>query len=45
VWYAGQVMGLIHDIPTVAELMERIEREANEVLATLGQSVAAKSKL
>ncbi|KAI1621327.1 hypothetical protein EDD37DRAFT_112038 [Exophiala viscosa] len=45
VWYAGQVMGLIHDIPTVAELLKRIEREANEVLANLRHSVAAKSKL
>ncbi|KAH8806174.1 2-nitropropane dioxygenase [Xylogone sp. PMI_703] len=39
VWYAGQVMGLIHDIPTCAELMARIEREAAEVLARLGRSV------
>ena len=29
VW-AGQVIGLIHDVPTVAELMERMEREAHE---------------
>jgi NAD(P)H-dependent flavin oxidoreductase YrpB (nitropropane dioxygenase family) len=31
VW-AGQVQGLIHDIPTVAELMERIVREATEII-------------
>jgi nitronate monooxygenase len=31
VW-AGQVQGLIHDIPTVAELMERIVREATDIL-------------
>ena len=31
VW-AGQVQGLIHDIPTVAELMERIIREATEIV-------------
>src|SRR6201996_2495956 len=30
VW-AGQVQGLIHDIPPVAELMERIVREATDV--------------
>ncbi len=30
---AGQVMGLIHDIPTVAELIDRIMAEANEVIA------------
>jgi nitronate monooxygenase len=31
VW-AGQVQGLIHDIPTVAELMERIVREATDII-------------
>jgi NAD(P)H-dependent flavin oxidoreductase YrpB (nitropropane dioxygenase family) len=31
VW-AGQVQGLIHDIPTVAELIERIMREASEII-------------
>ncbi|KAL4861039.1 hypothetical protein BDV12DRAFT_208441 [Aspergillus spectabilis] len=39
VWYAGQVMGLIHDIPTCAELMERIEMEATGVLSGLSRSV------
>ncbi|KAF3390090.1 Nitronate monooxygenase [Talaromyces pinophilus] len=28
VWTAGQVVGLIHDIPTCADLLERIQREA-----------------
>jgi hypothetical protein len=37
VWTAGQVMGLIHDIPTNAELLTRIEREAIETMkATQG---------
>ena len=31
---AGQVMGLIHDIPTVQELIDRIMAEAEEVIAT-----------
>ena len=31
VW-AGQVQGLIHDIPTVAELIDRIIREATEII-------------
>ncbi len=31
VW-AGQVQGLIHDVPTVAELMDRIMREAADVI-------------
>jgi nitronate monooxygenase len=33
VW-AGQVQGLIHDIPTVAELMDRIVREAVDIIKT-----------
>lgn len=32
VWTAGQVIGLIHDIPTCAELVKRIEREAVDTL-------------
>lgn len=32
VWTAGQVIGLIHDIPTCAELIGRIEKEAEETL-------------
>ncbi|KAF1969715.1 2-nitropropane dioxygenase family oxidoreductase [Bimuria novae-zelandiae CBS 107.79] len=32
VWTAGQVIGLIHDIPTCEELVTRIEREALETL-------------
>nr|WP_243393704.1 nitronate monooxygenase family protein [Solimonas fluminis] len=31
VW-AGQVQGLIHDIPTVAELVDRIMREAHQII-------------
>src|SRR5882757_9013481 len=31
VW-AGQVQGLIHDIPTVAELIQRIMREATDII-------------
>ncbi|PYH80214.1 inosine monophosphate dehydrogenase [Aspergillus uvarum CBS 121591] len=32
VWTAGQVIGMIHDIPTCAELLERIEKEAVQAL-------------
>ncbi|KAL4760230.1 NAD(P)H-dependent flavin oxidoreductase [Aspergillus foveolatus] len=32
VWTAGQVIGLIHDIPTCAVLLSRIEKEADEAL-------------
>jgi NAD(P)H-dependent flavin oxidoreductase YrpB (nitropropane dioxygenase family) len=46
VWTAGQVIGLIHDIPTCTDLLQRIEREAVEAIdrskslytATAGQS-------
>ncbi|KAL4883035.1 hypothetical protein BJY04DRAFT_185610 [Aspergillus karnatakaensis] len=33
VWTAGQVIGVIHDIPTCGELLSRIEKEASETLA------------
>ncbi|KAJ3475097.1 hypothetical protein NLG97_g9578 [Lecanicillium saksenae] len=32
IWTAGQVMGLIHDIPTCKELLTRMEREAEAAL-------------
>lgn len=32
VWTAGQVIGLIHDIPTCQELITRIEKEAEVTL-------------
>ncbi|KAI0395538.1 2-nitropropane dioxygenase-like protein [Xylariaceae sp. FL0594] len=43
VWTAGQVIGLIHDIPTCADLVKRIEREAEETL--LSKVKLAKAKL
>jgi nitronate monooxygenase len=33
IWSAGQVQGLIHDVPTCAELIHRIVREAEEIIA------------
>lgn len=32
IWTAGMSQGLIHDIPTVGELIERIVREAEEII-------------
>lgn len=32
VWTAGQVIGLIHDIPTCKDLVTRIEKEAEQTL-------------
>ncbi|PTU30120.1 NAD(P)H-dependent flavin oxidoreductase [Stenotrophobium rhamnosiphilum] len=40
VW-AGQVQGLIRDVPTVAELMGRIAREATEIIQRRLPSIAA----
>jgi NAD(P)H-dependent flavin oxidoreductase YrpB (nitropropane dioxygenase family) len=34
IWWTGMVMGLIHDIPTVKELIERIVRDAEEIIKT-----------
>jgi len=34
VWSAGMVVGLIHDIPTCAELISRIVSEAREIVAS-----------
>lgn len=35
VWTAGQVVGLIHDVPTCQVLVERIEKEAEEALGKI----------
>lgn len=32
VWSAGMVMGLIHDVPTCADLIQRLVKEAEEVI-------------
>jgi NADH:quinone reductase (non-electrogenic) len=32
IWSAGQVQGLIHDIPSCAELVSRIVREAETII-------------
>jgi nitronate monooxygenase len=32
IWSAGQVMGLIHDVPTVRTLVERIVRDAEAII-------------
>lgn len=37
VWTAGQVIGLIHDVPTCEVLIARIEREALESLRKVGR--------
>jgi nitronate monooxygenase len=32
IWSAGQVQGLIHDIPSCAELVSRIVRDAEAII-------------
>jgi NADH:quinone reductase (non-electrogenic) len=32
IWTAGQVQGLIHDVPTVKELVDRIVSEPEEII-------------
>jgi NADH:quinone reductase (non-electrogenic) len=39
IWTAGLVVGLIHDIPTCAELLSRIVAEAEELITTAGSMV------
>ena len=42
VWSCGMVAGLIHDVPTVKELIDRIMREADEIInQRMGRMVAA----
>jgi nitronate monooxygenase len=45
VWSCGIVMGLINDIPTCQELMDRIVAEAVDVISKLPAYVKPKSKL
>lgn len=42
VWTAGQVIGLIHDIPTCEELVGRIEKEAIDTINTAGKLIVDK---
>ncbi len=35
-WTAGMVQGIIHDVPTVRELIDRIVAEAEEIISRLG---------
>lgn len=42
--YAGQSAGLVYDIPSAGELVERIVRDATEVLARIAPSVRLHSR-
>ncbi|KQW18564.1 nitronate monooxygenase [Afipia sp. Root123D2] len=45
VWSAGQIQGLIHDIPTCAELVARIVREAEDIIAARLDSMMASRRM
>jgi len=45
IWSAGITLGLINDIPTCKELLNRMEQEAEEIIGRLGNLVTAKAKL
>jgi nitronate monooxygenase len=40
-WSCGMVAGLIHDVPTVKELIDRIMREADEIIGRRLKGMAA----
>ena len=42
IWTVGQAQGLVHDIPTCAELVRRISREAEEVITGRLDGMVAK---
>jgi len=39
IWTAGIAMGLINDIPTCQELIERLEKEVAQVISSLNRIV------
>ncbi|KAH8811961.1 hypothetical protein F5884DRAFT_296903 [Xylogone sp. PMI_703] len=45
VWTAGQVIGLIHDIPTCEVLLKRIEKEAEDTINQTSSLIVSESKL
>lgn len=45
VWSLGQCAGLIHDIPTCAELTERIEKEAEFILKRTAGLIGTRPRL
>lgn len=45
IWSAGIVIGLIDDIPSCAELLSRMEREAEEIIEGLNKLRVVKAKL
>lgn len=44
IWSAGMVQGIIHDVPTVKELIDRIVREAEAIIAVRLASIAGSAR-
>jgi len=44
VWTAGQVIGLIHDIPSCRDLVKRIEREAEETIGKANSLIVGREQ-
>lgn len=45
IWSAGMCIGLIKDVPTCAELLKRIESEAESVIDAMSKLKVVKAKL
>ncbi|KAF9049623.1 inosine monophosphate dehydrogenase [Hymenopellis radicata] len=45
IWSAGVTVGLINDIPTCKELIDRMEREVEDIVGGLNKVVSSKAKL
>lgn len=45
IWSAGITLGLINDIPTCKELLDRMEREAEEIISRMSSLVTPRAKL
>ncbi|KAF5389259.1 hypothetical protein D9757_003519 [Collybiopsis confluens] len=45
IWTAGITVGLINDIPTCKDLLERMEREAEDIIGQMNNMVVTKARL
>ncbi len=45
IWSAGVTVGLINDIPTCKELIDRMEGEVEDIVGGLNKAVSSKAKL
>lgn len=45
VWSAGMTIGLIHDIPSCQEFIDKLEKETEEIIGRMSKMVVTSSKL